>query len=428
MKWLSKGIAVLVVACLIMAMVGCGGGEKKEIKVGVIGPMEFQMGKHHWMGATLAADEINAGGGIKVGDDYYKIKLVKVDSNELASPTDAASAAERAITVDKVDFLMGTIRSEAALAVQEVAMDYQTIFMVCGSSETQLSKKVTQDYGRYKYWFRVTPVNNTSLGLLNFLLVKMVAQQVEAQLGKPSKVAVLAEQAQWADAIVTSAQSYLPNQLGIPVVGVWRPSDKATDLTAELQAIRASGANMIMTALSGTVGIAYGKQWEELEIPAASVGINVMAQADSFIASTGGLGNYEMTLNVYARGVELTDKTAAFMDAFIDEMGEAPTYNAGTYDALYILKEAIERAESLDENRIVAELEETDYTGTAGRFVFDATHDVTWAPGYVTALGVQWQGGELKGVWPPADGSWYGVTYGGIVDYQLPPWVVDYWT
>ena len=349
MKWLSKAIAFLVVACLILGMVGCGGGEKKEIKVGVIGPMEFQMGKHHWMGATLAADEINAAGGIKVGDDYHKIKLVKVDSNELASPTDAASAAERAITVDKVDFLMGTIRSEAALAVQEVAMDYKTIFMVCGSSETKLSDKVRQNYGRYKYWFRITPVNNTSLGRLNFLLVEMVASQVEAQLGKPVKLAVLAEQAVWADAIVTSALSYLPTR-GIPVTAkdVWRPSDKATDLAAELQAIKDSGANIIMTALSGTVGIAYGKQWEELKIPAASVGINVMAQADSFIASTGGLGNYEMTLNVYARGVELTDKTAAFMDAFIDEMGEAPTYNAGTYDAMYILKEAIERADSLE--------------------------------------------------------------------------------
>ncbi|MDM8000763.1 MAG: ABC transporter substrate-binding protein [Dehalococcoidia bacterium] len=427
MKWLIKVAAVLVVLCLVAGMAGCGGGEKKEIRVGVIGPMEFQMGKHHWMGASLAADEINEAGGIKVGDDYYKIKLVKVDSNELVSPSDAASAAERAITVDKVDYLMGMIRSEAALAVQEIAMEYQTIFMVCGSSETELSKKVREDYGRYKYWFRVTPVNNTFLGQLNFLLVKMVAQQVEAQLGKPSKLAVLAEQAQWADAIVAAAQSYLPTQ-GIPVVGVWRPSDKATDLAAELQAIRASGANIIMTALSGTVGIAYGKQWEELKIPAASVGINVMAQADSFIASTGGLGNYETTLNVYARGVELTDKTAAFMDAFIDEMGEAPTYNAGTYDAMYILKEAIERAGTLKTNNIVAELEKTDYIGTAGRFVFDDTHDVKWAPGYVTALGVQWQDGELKGVWPPADGSWYGVKYDGIVDYQLPDWVVDYWT
>ncbi len=427
MKWFIKGAVVLLVACLIMTVAGCGGEEAKEIKIGVIGPMQFQMGEHHWMGATLAADEINAAGGVQVGDETYQIKLVQVDSNELVSPPDAASAAERAITVDNVDFLMGTIRSEAALAVQEVAMDYQKIFLVCGSSETKLSKNVTDNYERYKYWFRITPVNNNYLGQLNFLLVGMVAKTIGAQLKMAPKLAIVAEKASWTEAIIAAAQAYLPPQ-GITIVGVWQPSDKATDVTAELQAIKNSGANMIMTALSGTVGIAYGRSWEELEIPAASVGINVMAQADDFITNAGGFGNYETTLNTYARGVEFTEKTAPFMDAFIEETGETPTYNAGTYDAVYILKEAIERAGSLDQDEIVVELEKTDYDGTAGHFVFDASHDVKWGPGYVTAVGVQWQDGELVGIWPPADGSWNAVVYEGIVDYQLPTWVVEYWT
>ena len=72
--------------------------------------------------------------------------------------------------------------------------------------------------------------------------------------------------------------------------------------------------------------------------------------------------------------------------------------------------------------------QQTDVDTTAGRMVFSETHDVTWGPGYVTALGVQWQDGELKAVWPPPDGSWNDVVYGGTVEYQLPPWVVDHWT
>lgn len=428
MKIITKLGVVLLAICLIaaVAVVGCA-EEEDEIRVGVIGPMGYQMGKHHWMGATLAADEINEAGGVKVGEDYYKIKLVQVDSNELVNPADAATAAERAITRDNVDFLMGTIRSEGALAVQEVAMDYQKIFMVCGSSETKMSDKVDEDYDRYKYWFRVTPVNNNSLGQLNFILVGMVAQKIYTQLGIAPKVAILAEEAVWTQAIVAAANAFLPPQ-GIEIVDVWKPSAEATSVAAELTAIKAAEANMIMTALSGTVGLVYGKEWAELEIPAASVGINVMAQADTFMPGTGGLANYETTLNVYARDVQLTDKTKPFIDAFIAEMGEAPTYNAGTYDALYILKEAIERAGSLDQDEIVEELEKTDYVGTPGRVVFNDEHDVTWGPGYVTALGVQWQDGQLKGVWPPADGSWHGVQYAGIVDYQLPPWVIEHWT
>jgi branched-chain amino acid transport system substrate-binding protein len=322
---------------------------------------------------------------------------------------------------------MGTIRSEAAALIQEVAMDYETILLVCGSSEIKLAEKVAEDYDRYKYWFRVTPTNNNDLAQLNFLLVGMVAQEIVAELSMPPKVAVLAEKASWTEALVAAAQAYLPAQ-GIEVVGVWQPSDKATDVTAELTAIKNSGANMIMTALSGPVGIPYARAWEELEIPAASVGINVMAQADDFFTNTGGFGNYETTLNTYARNVAITVETLAFMQAFISEQGETPTYNAGTYDAVYILKKALEAANSLDADDLVVELEGTDIVGSAGRIVFDDTHDLTWGPGYVTALGVQWQDGELKGVWPPADGSWEEVQYSGIVDYQLPPWVVEYWS
>lgn len=428
MNRVMKGAIVLLLACLITAGVSCGSSEEaNEIRIGVIGPMQFQMGEHHWLGATLAADEINAAGGIQVGNETYQIKLVQVDSNELVSVADAASAAERAITVDNVDFLMGTIRSEAAALMQEVAMDYQTIFLVCGSSEIKLAEKVSEDYDRYKYWFRVTPVNNQALGQLSFLLVGMVAQEIVAELSMPPKVAVLAEKASWTEAIVAAAQANLP-LMGIEVVGVWQPSDKATDVTAELTAIKNSGANMIMTALSGPVGIPYARAWEELEIPAASVGINVMAQADDFFTNTGGFGNYETTLNVYARNVSITDETLPFIQAFISEQGEAPTYNAGTYDAVYVLKEALEAANSLDADDLVVELEGTDRVTTAGRLVFNDMHDVIWGPGYVTALGVQWQDGQLKGVWPPADGSWYEVQYPGIVDYQLPPWVVEFWS
>jgi len=210
MKIVSKLAIILLIACLVMMGVSCGDEEEaNELKVGVIGPMQFQMGEHHWMGATLAADEINAAGGIQVGEDSYQIKLVQVDSNELVSVPDAASAAEEAISVDNVDVLIGTIRSEAALAVQEVAMDYETIFMVCGSSETAMSEKVAEDYDRYKYWFRITPVNNTALGQLNFLLVGAVAQKIGAELLMPPKLAVLAEKASWTEAIVAAAQAYL---------------------------------------------------------------------------------------------------------------------------------------------------------------------------------------------------------------------------
>ena len=430
---MKKGLVGILVVCLValLAVPACAPTKPpmETIKIGVIGPMTFVQGEHHWHGAVMARDEINKAGGIKVGEVMRPIELVKADSNEILSVPDAASAMEKAITVDKVDFLVGGFRTEAVLAMQDIAMDNHKIFMGCGASHPELCMRVAKDYNRYKYWFRVTPINANYLGKVNFLLFGMVSSVVRQELGiKKPKVALMMEKAVAAEPIVKVAHALAP-KFGVEIVGDWRPSPTATDVTAELSAIKAAGAQIILTYFSGPVGIPYAKQWGELKIPAASVGINVEAQKKGFWDATEGKGNYELTMNMYAR-VKQTDKSIPFYDRFVKEMGEFPTYNAGTYDAIYILKEAIERAGTLDSDAVVTELEKTDYRGGGGRMVFmprdsDIPHDITWGPGYVTALGTQWQDGELKCVWPPLGGAWEEITYEGTVAYKLPPWVIE---
>ncbi|NVM22738.1 MAG: ABC transporter substrate-binding protein [Desulfobacterales bacterium] len=408
----------------------------REIKIGVIGPMAYLQGEHHWYGAQLAAEDINTRGGILVGGEPYRVTLVQVDSNELLSVADAVSAMERAITVDNADFVVGGFRSEAVLAMQDVAMDYETIFLGCGASVDELCERVATDYNTYKYWFRITPVNGTNLATISFMLTGMVAQEVGA-LTYPDapKVAILAENMAWADPLVATAEAYFaaapPNGMGLTVVGTWRPSQTATDVAVYLGEIEAAGANMIYTVVSGPLGVAYTSQWGQLEIPAASVGINVEAQKGNFMDVTGGYGAYETTLNTYAR-VAITDETIPFYDTFVERFGQIPIYTAGTYDAINILKDAIKRASTLDTDAVVTALEGTDTPGSLGRLVFMGTdtatpHDVTWGPGYVTGLGVQWQGGELECVWPDAGGVLAPVFYEGTADYVVPPWVVETW-
>ncbi len=429
MKKVIIGAIIPLAVCVVLLVTSCGGAAPgKVVKIGVVGPMTFIQGEHHWYGAQLAAEEINAAGGVMVGNEAYQIKLVKVDSNEIISVTDAANAIERTITVDKVDFIVGGFRTEAVTPMQEIAMDYGRIFLCCGSSTKELCDKVGDDYDRYKYWFRVTPINSTYLGKVDFMLLGMVAEELKAECGiEVPKVAILAEKLEWAEDIVAAAQVLLPVMYGMEVVGTWRPSDTATEVTAELTAIEAAGAHIIFTTFSGPVGIPYARQWGEMQIPAASVGINVEAQKEGFWDATGGYGEYETTMNTYAPGVKITDQTIDFGERFVEDVGEFPTYCAGTYEALYVLKDAIEAAGTLDSDAVIVELEKTDYTGTAGRIVFDENHDVVWGPGYVTGLGVQWQDGEMECVWPPADGSWEGVVYEGAVTYELPPWVIEAW-
>jgi branched-chain amino acid transport system substrate-binding protein len=422
MERLGKGIFLFAMVFLfgVLSFTVAFG---QEIKIGIAGPMAFEQGRQQWFGAEFGADEINAKGGILVGSKRMPIKLVKIDTNEILNVPDAASAIERAITRDKVDFLMGGFRTEAVFAMQDVAMDYKKIFIGCGAAHPELCGRVAKEYNKYKYWFRTTPINSLFLLKVDLLLVGTVADAIRKELGIATpKVAIVAEKAVWADPIVFLGKTSLP-KMGMEVVGEWRPSSTATDVTAELSAINASGAQLIFTTLSGPVGIPYAKQWGELKIPAASVGINVEAQKKGFLEATGGMGNYDMTQNTLAR-VEITGTTIPFYDKFTAKAGEFPTYNAGTNDAILILADAIERAGTLDSDKVVTELEKTSFLGAAGRIVFTKEHDVTWGPGYVTAMGTQWQNGKLMGVWPV---DWEGITYKGCVKYKIPPWVVEKW-
>lgn len=426
-------------ACLVLAVVLGMGTCGQVIRIGVVGPMAYIQGEHQWYGATLAADEINAAGGIAIDGKTYTIELVRIDSNEMQPGPDAVSAVERAITALKVDFLIGGFRTEAMLAMTEVAADYRTIFLIAGAADDGLLKgRVDKDYERYKYLFRVTPVRSTSLARVSFILLGEVMDAFRHELGiAEPRVAVIAEQAAWANQVVAlvelMANAPLPFGLGGKHVGTWRPSALATSVAAELSAIERAGAHIVFTVFSGPVGVVFGRDWGRLQIPVAPVGINVEAQAQGWLTATGGFGAYMATVGIYAEGVAVTEKTLPFMAGFRTKFGQIPLYTAGTYDAIYILADAIRRAGSLQADAVIQALEATDYVSTLGRVAFDELHDSIWGPGYVTGLGVQWQDGTKRGFWPrqwrpdPTAQPDLVVGYPGTVPYQIPPWVADHW-
>jgi branched-chain amino acid transport system substrate-binding protein len=406
----------------------------KKIKIGVIGPMKFVQGIGHWNGAVLAAEQINARGGVKVGDKMMEIELVQADSNEFLNVTDATNAMERLITQDRVNFVVGGFRSEAVLAMQDIAMENKVIFIGCGAAHPQLCSRLIENYDTYKYFFRGTPFNSTFLVRTAFIHLDYVADIMKKELKIPKlKVAVVAEKAMWADPMVKTCEAVIP-QKGMVLAGTWRPSATATDVSAELAAIQRSGAHIIFTIFSSSVGIPFARQAGELKIPAAMVGINVEGQKDSFMQATQGKGDYVMTSNTYCQGVESNELTKAFFDAYVKRFGETPTYTTATYDAIfYALVPTIEEAGTLKPDKLVSILENRVFKVPSGtvKYMKDPDgkplHDLTWGPGYLTGIATQWQNGKLVGVWPykwkltPDSPE---VTYKGIVPYKIAPWVV----
>src|SRR4030043_364072 len=369
MEKLGKGIFLFTIVILFAASSAFG---QEVIKIGVIGPMQFVQGIGHWNGATMAAEEINAKGGIQVGNKKMKIQLIKADSNEFINITDATNAMERLITRDKADFIVGGFRPEAGLPMQDIAMEAKKIFIGVGAATDDLCTRVAKDYNTYKYWFRGSPFNSSFLVRTSFIHLATVGAILKQSLNIPKiKVAIVAEKAMWADP----------------------------------------------------------------KIPAMQVGINVEAQKDGFWQATQKMGNYVFTMNTYARGVEYNELTKPFVDGYIKRFGEVPAYTADTYGAIiYTLAPAIEKTGTLDSDKIVAFMENDVHKTPSGVMAYlknaegRPLHELRWGPGYLTSLGVQWQDGELKGVWP---NKWKAtpeapeVTYNGLVPVKIPPWMVE---
>jgi len=454
--------------------------DRPLITFGVAGPMTEVQGKHQWWGAELACDEINAGPGINVGGVYHQVELVQVDTNEMLGTPDEGITALQAV-IDDVAFVLGGRSEKAVAAYREVAMEARKIFVACGPNAGSLQYSVVDNYDRYKYWFKGIPTNEVFLaggslfrmiaaigGILKNTLLgygDAVAEDYRVPEEGRLRVALVMDEAPWGDGLVTAAQGRLP-LAGFTCVGTWRVSATANDISPELTAVKAAKPHIIFCAFAGPVSVVYSKQKAELGIPAMTIGINdIEGHLERHWADTDGKCNGEIMLDGWAEGLQNTPKTAAFFNAFVAKTGEYPIYTAATYDAIYVLKEAIEAVsfvhgwnsitdviDPANIDALIQYLETSSYTGAASTnayypmpaidleggvyalseaqvrdlyptletynqndwkctaTVYDGSHiahDLVYGPGHATGIGSQWQDGHKVGVWPMDLGDEY---------------------
>ena len=161
-------------AIVLAAGLTAGAGAQDAIKVGVIQPLTGAFaasGNYVANGAKIAADEINAKGGV-LGK---KLNLVIEDNK--SNPTEAAAVAEKLIVRDKVPVMMGAWGSGFTLAIMPKLMEYKVPMLV----ETSSAGKITTSGN--PYIFRISPpsaveavafakiVDRLNIGKADFLVV-----------------------------------------------------------------------------------------------------------------------------------------------------------------------------------------------------------------------------------------------------------------
>jgi len=384
---------LLGVAALGLVATAGGASGAETLKIGVIAEAQAIAGASIPQAAQLAADEINAKGGV----DGRKIEIVSYDNH--SSSADSVRAFQRAVNEDKVNAVIASYISEVVLALEPWASRLKTPFITPGAASNEISKSVHADYEKNKYTFHGYL---TSAALA--LSVCDAAKDLLVDQKHMKTTVIMSEDAAWTKPLDVGYEECLP-KIGLKVLDHIRFSPDTTDFTPIFNKIEGSKPDVIITGISH-VGVQPTVQWKNQQVPIPMFGISAQALSPTFWKDTNGAAEGVPSLAVATPDVAVTPKTKPFAAAFKAKFGTPPAYTGYTaYDEVYIIADAIQRAGSTDPDKMVAELEKTDFEGTIGKIQFygkndEFTHGIKSGPGSVTGLVFQWQDQKQVVVWP----------------------------
>lgn len=361
--FLKAATTALISVILAASVAGCSSSSSKEIKIGLLNEMtggNATIGTAAANGAKLAIKEINANGGL-LGK---QIKAVVADNK--SEPSESANAMTKLLTQDKVVAVTGTFSSSNAIAAASVAEANKSPYLVAGAT----NPKVTVDEKTKnvkKYIYRVCfidPFQGT------------VAANFAAKDLKVKKAAMLVDNSSdYSKGLAEFFEAALKKEGG-EIVANEAYLQKDTDFKATLTKIKSKGAEVLYVP-------GYYEEVGKIVKQAREMGITIpIIGADGWdspklveIATATALNNTFFT-NHYS--VEDTSpKAKAFVEAYTKEYGQKPEALAVLgYDAVYVLADAIKRANSTDSAKIIEALAATkDFPAISGVTTINKTHD-----------------------------------------------------
>ena len=364
MKNFKKVLAVVMaVALIVTCFAACGGNEKTNkdatLKIGVTGPLTgdyAQYGLAVKYGAELAAAEINAAGGI----NGMKIEILAED--DVAAP-EGAQNGYNALIDDGMKLSLGSVTSGAcaaflgeakkdnmfmltASATAVEAIDGDNAFRVCFSDPAQ--GVVSADYiADNKLATKVAVIYDSSDAYSTGIFEKFDAQAKVRGLN------------------VVAKESFTKNT--------------KTDFSAQLQAVKTSGAELLFLPI-------YYSEASLILSQAKTAGLDVIFFGCDGLDGILGMDNFDKSL---AEGVMLLtpftptakdERTQNFVKNFTAKYDKAylNQFGADAYDAIYIIKAAMEKANvtaDMDASAICDALKvamtQITFTGVTGT-------DITW--------------------------------------------------
>lgn len=351
-----KGLP-LVAALAIMAS-GASVSAQQVVKIGHVGPLTgaiAHLGKDNENGARLAVEEINAAG---LMIDGKAVKLELVTEDDAGDPKTGTSVAQKLVDA-KVAGIVGHLNSGVSIPASKIYND---------AGITQISPSSTNPQYTLQ-GFKVT-----------YRVVATDAQQGPAlasytdKVLKAKKVAIIDDATAYGKGLADEFEK-AAKAAGITIVAREATNDKATDFKAILTKVKGRAPDVIMYGGMDATGGPLAKQAGELGIKAKIVagdGVCTDKVADlagpavsNIVCSEAG-----MALSKMAKGADFAKKYEARFK------GPVQIYAPFTYDAVYVLVDAMKRAKSTTAAAVLAQMPSTNYAGVIGNIAFDPKGDM----------------------------------------------------
>ncbi|QCI67895.1 ABC transporter substrate-binding protein [Phreatobacter stygius] len=299
-------------------------------RTGFLGPL----GEYAVQAVQLAADEINAGGGVM----GRKIELVLDDS---PNPQQASAKAERLIQRDKVAALLGEISSASALAIGQVVQREKVLFINTGANSDALRGSDCQ-----RFMFHIEAQNS--------MYVKAVGRSlVRDGLVRGKKWYSLTADYAFGHDLLRVAKRYMNENGGNHGGDDLIPTDLA-DFSPFLLKIRTARPDVVILNLAGTQITNFLKQYAEfgLAFPVAGFGF------DTALAWGAGPGNFGGIWPVVWHHLVDTPNTKKFVAAFTTRWKRPPENQAwGDYCSLKVVAQAMAETKTTEAAKIVEHFE-----------------------------------------------------------------------
>jgi branched-chain amino acid transport system substrate-binding protein len=395
-KIIDGGMKLFLVFALV-SLIAVPAQAKEILKIGVLlpfsGPLAYE-GNENFKGYEVARVEQNEKGGL-LGKE---IEFVKGDA---VDPKAAVSEAERLISVEKVNVIIGTFSSPRCYAASTVAEKNKVLYWETGAVGDDMMTR------GYKYLFRVCADGSTlSRAITRFAVV--VAPQTLKIPTKDFKVAIIGENSLYGTTMNKRVKEIVEEEKA-QIVAYELYDSNTKDLSSLIMRLKTKSPDALIATCYVNDAILLSRQSKQLNFnvkvfAGTGVGHNQKALADAIGDDINGImvsGWPGLTINrKYAKGFE--NFTKLYEKVWKDTLG---SYPFGNYAGAWMLFDVIKRAQSLDSEALRKAAEMTDIPDGQSPIGYGVKFAPPQAPNAGQNLRAhwfveQWKDRKLHTIWP----------------------------